>query len=100
MTKTFYKELMLGQNHGIFQFESPGMNALIRGLNVENFEEMAACNALIDQAQWELEPTVNTLITRGSPGQIEFPSDLIKPILEKLTVYWCFRSKFNLSQKR
>jgi len=29
--QNLYKELMLGQNHGIFQFESPGMNALIRG---------------------------------------------------------------------
>jgi DNA polymerase-3 subunit alpha len=39
-------ELRLGLNHGIFQFESSGMNNLIRGMQVEKFEELVACNAL------------------------------------------------------
>ena len=39
-------ELRLGMNHGIFQFESSGMNALIRGMGTETFEEVVAANAL------------------------------------------------------
>ena len=41
-----FAELRLGLNHGIFQFESNGMNALIKGIQVENFEELVAANAL------------------------------------------------------
>ncbi len=44
--KNLYFELRLGMNHGIFQFESSGMNALIRGMATESFEEVVAANAL------------------------------------------------------
>lgn len=33
--ENLFIELRLGLNHGIFQFESPGMNALIRGMATE-----------------------------------------------------------------
>ncbi len=39
-------ELRMGNNQGIFQFESPGMNALIKGIRVEKFDELVAANAL------------------------------------------------------
>ena len=41
-----YLELRVGMNHGIFQFESVGMNALIRGMGTESFDELVAANAL------------------------------------------------------
>lgn len=44
--KNLYFELRLGMNHGIFQFESSGMGALIRGMNCESFDEVVASNAL------------------------------------------------------
>jgi len=44
--QNIYNELRLGLNQGVFQFESPGMNALIKGIKVENFQELVAANAL------------------------------------------------------
>lgn len=44
--KNLFAELRLCMNHGIFQFESAGMSALIRGMGTENFEELVAANAL------------------------------------------------------
>jgi DNA polymerase-3 subunit alpha len=44
--ENLFIELRLGMNHGIFQFESPGMNALIRGMATESFSELTAANAL------------------------------------------------------
>lgn len=44
--KNLYIELLLGNNHGIFQFESSGMNAIVKNMRAENFEELVAANAL------------------------------------------------------
>jgi len=97
--QNLYKELMLGQNHGIFQFESPGMNALIRGLNVENFEEMAACNALYRPGPMGIGAHRQYVDNKRFPGQIEFPSDLIKPILEKTNGVLVFQEQIQFIAK-
>ncbi|MFA5652466.1 MAG: hypothetical protein WC933_03825, partial [Candidatus Paceibacterota bacterium] len=44
--QNLYTELRIGNNHGIFQFESPGMNSLVKGIKVEKFDEVVACSAL------------------------------------------------------
>lgn len=44
--KNLYFEFRLGMNHGIFQFESSGMGALIRGINCESFDEVVATVSL------------------------------------------------------
>ncbi len=41
-----YEDIKGGMNHGVFQFESDGMNVLLRDLDVDRFEELAAANAL------------------------------------------------------
>jgi DNA polymerase-3 subunit alpha len=97
--QNLYDELMLGQNHGIFQFESPGMNALIRGLNVENFEEMAACNALYRPGPMGIGAHRSYIDNKKFPGQIEYPSELIKPILEKTNGVLVFQEQIQFIAK-
>lgn len=97
--ENLYKELMLGQNHGIFQFESPGMNALIRGLGVENFEEMAACNALYRPGPMGIGAHRQYIDNKRYPGQIEYPSELIKPILEKTNGVLIFQEQIQFIAK-
>lgn len=81
--KNLYDEIMLGQNHGIFQFESPGMNALIRGLVIEKFEEMVACNALYRPGPMGIGAHRQYIENKKNPDNIKYPSELIKPILQE-----------------
>lgn len=79
--ENIYKELMIGQNHGIFQFESPGMNSLLRRIVVEKFDEMVAANALYRPGAMGVNAHFEYAENKHHPEKIEYPSELLRDIL-------------------
>lgn len=75
-----YSELRLGLNHGIFQFESSGMNALIKGIGVENFDELVAANALYRPGPMSIGAHEQYAKNKFNPEKITY----IDPILEEI----------------
>lgn len=78
--KNLYFEIRLGMNHGIFQFESPGMNALIRGMNTDSFEEVVAANALYRPGPMGIKAHEEYISNKFSPEDIKY----VHPALEKI----------------
>lgn len=73
-------ELRLGLNHGIFQFESHGMNNLIRGMQVEKFEELVAANALYRPGPMGIKAHEEFINNKFNPEKIS----LVHPALESI----------------
>ncbi len=73
-------ELRLGMNHGIFQFESSGMNALIRGMGTETFEEVVAANALYRPGPMGIKAHEEYIQNKFHPENITY----VHPALEKI----------------
>jgi DNA polymerase-3 subunit alpha len=73
-------ELRLGINHGIFQFESSGMNALIRGMGTETFEEVVAANALYRPGPMGIKAHEEYIQNKFHPENIKY----VHPALEKI----------------
>lgn len=78
--KNLFAELRLGMNHGIFQFESSGMNALIRGMNTETFEEVVAANALYRPGPMGIKAHEEFIKNKFHPENIKY----VHPALEKI----------------
>lgn len=78
-----YLELRLGLNHGVFQFESSGMNALIRGMAVENFEEIVAANALYRPGPMGIKAHEDYIRYKFHPEEIKYIHPALEPILSK-----------------
>ena len=78
--KNLYFELRLGMNHGIFQFESSGMNALIRGMGTETFEEVVAANALYRPGPMGIKAHEEYIQNKFNPENIKY----VHPALEKI----------------
>jgi len=78
--KNIYAELRLGLNQGIFQFESNGMNALLKGISVENFEEMVAANALYRPGPMGIGAHEDYVKNKFNPEKISY----IHPVLETI----------------
>jgi len=76
-----FSELRLGLNHGIFQFESHGMNNLIRGVRVEKFEELVACNALYRPGPMGIGAHEEFISNKFNPEKIELVHPALEPIL-------------------
>lgn len=78
-----YAELRLGLNHGIFQFESSGMNNLIRGMQVEKFEELVACNALYRPGPMGIGAHEQFIRNKFNPEKISLVHPALEPILKE-----------------
>ncbi len=81
--KNLYAELRLGLNHGIFQFESPGMNTLIKGMSVENFDELIAANALYRPGPMGIGAHQEFIKNKFNPENISLVHPALETILEK-----------------
>lgn len=80
--ENLYKELMLGQNHGVFQFESPGMNGILKGIKIENFNELVSANALYRPAPIQANAHNQFIKNKWNPKAFNPPSELLRPALE------------------
>jgi DNA polymerase-3 subunit alpha len=78
-----FMELRLGLNHGIFQFESHGMNNLIRGIGVEKFEELVACNALYRPGPMGIGAHEEFITNKFNPEKIQLVHPALEPILRE-----------------
>jgi len=78
--QNLFAELRLGLNHGIFQFESHGMNNLIRGIQVDRFEELVACNALYRPGPMGIGAHEEFITNKFNPEKIK----LVHPALESI----------------
>lgn len=78
--KNIYTELRLGLNHGIFQFESSGMNDLIKNISVEDFNEMVAANALYRPGPMGIGAHEDYAKNKFNPKDIRY----IHPIMEEI----------------
>ena len=81
--KNLFFELRLGMNHGIFQFESSGMNALIRGMNTETFEELVAANALYRPGAMGIKAHEEYIHNKFHPEDIKYIHPSLVDILGK-----------------
>lgn len=81
--KNLFEEVRLGLNHGIFQFESAGMGKLIKSMNVENFEELVACNALYRPGPMGIGAHEEFVKNKLNPKQIKYIHPSLEPILSQ-----------------
>ncbi|MEK6829403.1 MAG: DNA polymerase III subunit alpha [Nanoarchaeota archaeon] len=81
--KNLFIELRLGLNHGIFQFESHGMNNLIRGMQVEAFEELVAANALYRPGPMGIKAHEEFINNKFNPEKINLVHPALEPILKE-----------------
>jgi len=81
--QNLFMELRLGLNHGIFQFESHGMNNLIRGIRVENFEELVAANALYRPGPMGIKAHEEFITNKFNPEKVKYIHPALVPILGK-----------------
>ena len=81
--ENLFIELRLGVNHGIFQFESAGMNALIRGMSAENFEEVVAANALYRPGPMGIGAHEEYIKNKFNPEDIKYVHPALDNILKK-----------------
>ncbi len=81
--ENLFIELRLGLNHGIFQFESSGMNNLIRGMQVEKFEELVACNALYRPGPMGIGAHEEFITNKFNPEKIKLVHPALEPILRE-----------------
>lgn len=81
--QNLFIELRLGLNHGIFQFESSGMNNLIRGMQVDRFEELVACNALYRPGPMGIGAHEEFIRNKFNPEKIQLVHPALEPILRE-----------------
>lgn len=81
--ENLFIELRLGLNHGIFQFESSGMNNLIRGMQVDRFEELVACNALYRPGPMGIKAHEEFINNKFNPEKINLVHPALEPILRE-----------------
>lgn len=75
-------ELRMGNNQGIFQFESDGMNALIKGMKVEKFDELVAANALYRPGPMGIGAHDEFIKNKFKPEERQYAHEILKPLLE------------------
>lgn len=77
-----FAELRLGNNQGIFQFESEGMANLIKNVRVESLDELVACNALFRPGPMEIEAHDEYIKNKFNPKNRTYASPALAPLLE------------------
>ena len=81
--KNLFDELRLGFNQGIFQFESEGMNAMLKAMKCENFDELVAANALYRPGPMGIKAHEEFIKNKFEPKKRTYAHDILAPLLEK-----------------
>lgn len=88
-----YAELRLGLNHGVFQFESAGINSLIRGINIETFDEVVAANALFRPGPMGINAHTEYIHNKFNPKEASLPHPALEPILAETNGVMIFQEQ-------
>ena len=75
-------ELRMGNNQGIFQFESEGMNALVKGIKVEKFDELVAASALYRPGPMSIGAHEDYIKNKFNPEERTYAHESLAPLLE------------------
>jgi DNA polymerase-3 subunit alpha len=97
--KNLYAELRLGMNHGIFQFESAGINALIKGINIDNFDEVVAANALYRPGPMNIGAHAEYIHNKFSPEEAKAVHHALEPILSETNGVMIFQEQVQFIAK-
>ena len=81
--KNLFEELRLGFNQGIFQFESEGMNAMLKAMKCENFDELVAANALYRPGPMGIKAHEEFIKNKFEPNKRTYAHNILAPLLEK-----------------
>jgi DNA polymerase III alpha subunit len=81
--KNLFEELRLGFNQGIFQFESEGMNAMLKAMKCENFDELVAANALYRPGPMGIKAHEEFIKNKFEPKKRTYAHDILIPLLEE-----------------
>jgi len=81
--KELFEELRLGNNQGIFQFESDGMSKLIKDMHIESFEEMVAANALYRPGPMGVGAHEEYIRNKKDPESINPVHPSLEPLLRE-----------------
>lgn len=91
--KNLYAELRLGLNHGVFQFESAGINSLIRGINIESFDEVVAANALFRPGPMGINAHAEYIHNKFNPKEVKLPHPALETILAETNGVMIFQEQ-------
>jgi DNA-directed DNA polymerase III PolC len=81
--ESLYSELLLGNNQGIFQFESEGITRLAKDIKVESFDEVVAVSALYRPGPMGIGAHDEYIRNKFFPEKREYPHQSLVPLLEK-----------------
>lgn len=76
-----YELFRAGQTHGIFQFESSGMQEAMRQVKPTQFEDLVALNALYRPGPMANIPQYGKI--KNGQAEAEYPHEKIQPILKE-----------------
>ena len=79
--KKVYDLFSRGQTEAVFQFESRGMQGMLRDAKPSRLEDLIALNALYRPGPMDLIPTF--VARKHGREQVEYPHPLVKPVLEE-----------------
>lgn len=77
-----YEELKLGNNNGIFQFESDGITSLAKNIDVESFDEVVAATALYRPGPMKLKAHEDYISNKFKPNSVKCVHPLLEPLLK------------------
>ncbi len=77
-----FKELKMGSNSGVFQFESDGITNLAKNIDVENFDEVVATTSLYRPGPMGVNAHTDYIKNKFHPDQIEYVNDKLAPLLK------------------
>lgn len=75
-------ELRMGNNQGVFQFESEGINGLVRGIQVEKFDELVAVNALYRPGPMGIGAHEEFIKNKFNLNERTYAHESLAPLLE------------------
>lgn len=81
--QNLFIELRMGNNQGIFQFESEGMNALIKGIQIDKFEELVAANSLYRPGPMNIGAHTEYIKNKFNPNDRTYAHPALAPLLEE-----------------
>lgn len=78
-----FDELRLGNNQGIFQFESDGMGSLIKSMRIESLNELVAANALYRPGPMEIGAHEEFVKNKFDPKHRKYAHKSLEPLLQE-----------------
>lgn len=80
--KELYDEILIGNNCGIFQFESEGINSLLKNIKLNKFDELVASNALYRPGPMNIGAHDEFVKNKFNPEKAIYAHNCLAPLLK------------------